>query len=313
MLSAASEHQFHLTLASGFQWHFSATEPALEWLQDFARIMELDQSCRPSEKCQEFVVMDGDSFKAWREGACRPAEPFRGLFPLASSWQFVPQGGAYCVLYDGESSPGVLLLNHRLLEQHEIRIINMSAATRMLFRNEALRGGLPFHAALMELDGEAVLVAAAGSVGKSTCSRRLPRPWKARGDDLALLSPVPTGAEGQGYKANVLPTWSEYLWHRSDKTWDTAGSVPVRAIFFLEQGSSDQVESIHSTLVAANRCFVSAKEAMGSYLHKVDLEERRRVHHSLFKNCFDLAGKVRCFKLTASLTGRFWEKIEDVL
>ena len=52
----------------------------------------------------------------------------------------------------------------------------MSFGVHAIHWESLYRGGLPFHAALLEYEGQGIILAAPGSTGKSTCSRRVPPP-----------------------------------------------------------------------------------------------------------------------------------------
>ncbi len=168
-------------------------------------------------------------------------------------------------------------------------------------------GGLPVHAALVERDGRGILLAGRSGIGKSTCCRRLPLPWRGLADDLALVIRDSSGR----YRAHPLPTWSAV---RSgfEGTWDVSRSVPLEAVFFLDQSGSDEVVPVGRGAAAVG-CSQSANEVLRS-VGPFRLDGRQlNVGSRVFENAADLFLALPAFQLRVSLTGRFWEKIDEVL
>lgn len=177
-----------------------------------------------------------------------------------------------------------------------------------LFQDVVLGGGIPLHAALIARGRRGIGLAAAGGTGKSTCSRRIPPPWKAMGDDTFLLLPGESG----GYEAHPFPTWSDYLWRRSKRTWDVSRSVPLEAIFFLKQAPTDKVTPIGEG-EAAIYLGRSSNEVLAGYFRQFDPETSRALRSRIFDAACRAARTTPAFILEVSLTGRFWEEIEKVL
>jgi SynChlorMet cassette protein ScmC len=164
------------------------------------------------------------------------------------------------------------------------------------------------HAALLELDGKCILLAAPGSTGKSTSCRRLPDYWNPLGDDEALV----VLDHENGYRAHPFPTWSEYWRKSSDKTWNVQHSAPVRTIFFLEQAENDEVIPLGEG-VAAVSINQSATEVSKRHWRKLDVETKRPLAKLQFGNACNMARSIPSFTLRASLHGRFWEEMEKTL
>jgi SynChlorMet cassette protein ScmC len=169
-------------------------------------------------------------------------------------------------------------------------------------------GGLPLHAALVERERVGVLIVAASGVGKSTCCLRLPRPWNVLSDDMALVVPAADG----GWHAHPLPTWSairvgEVVWPCRINT-----GIPVAAIFFLIRSETDGVERLGRGVSAigikdsASVCFYY----FDRYFHE---EHQLPLRKKIFDNAAHLTERLPVYALRASLQGRFWEKIEEVL
>jgi len=85
--------------------------------------------------------------------------------------------------------------------------------------------------------GHGFLLAGQGGTGKSTCCRRLPNNWKPLCDDESLI----VLDKSKVYHVHPFPTWSDYIQKRAKNIWDVQGSVPLSAIFFLEQSEKDEV------------------------------------------------------------------------
>lgn len=171
------------------------------------------------------------------------------------------------------------------------------------------RGGLPFHAALLEHQGQGVILAAPGGTGKSTCSSRVVFPWQARCDDEVLVVLDPGGR----YLAHPFPTWTDYFWERAENTWEVEDAVPVAGIFFLEQSPEDDFVPLEGAqaAVAATR---SAEQVMAlQFLRESNSGETRELKRTMFTNACEIVKQIPAFHLRVSRTGRFWEKIEAAL
>jgi SynChlorMet cassette protein ScmC len=193
-------------------------------------------------------------------------------------------------------------------EDHDLDIIRMEQSLSPVYERTVQSGGLLLHAALVERNRTGVLLAAPGGMGKSTCSRRIPHPWKALCDDLSLMV-VDTHRQ---YQAHPFPTWSNYLWKLSKTTWDVQHHLPLSAIFFLEQDTTDQVIPIGrgqaSVLITE-----SAAQALQSICRDPGREEKRTLKEKIFGNACELAKAKPAFSLRVSMNGRFWEEMERAL
>jgi|MudIll2142460700_1097286.scaffolds.fasta_scaffold110867_2 SynChlorMet cassette protein ScmC len=169
-------------------------------------------------------------------------------------------------------------------------------------------GGLPLHAALVEREGVGILIAAASGVGKSTCCKRLPAPWNVLSDDMSLVVPAADGI----WQAHPLPTWSAIK--AREATWPCRlnESVPVAALFFLIRSETDGVERLGRGVSA-----IGIKDNASICFHYLDRYFHEAHHRPLRKKIFDnavlLTERLPVYALRASLQGRFWEKIEEVL
>ena len=175
------------------------------------------------------------------------------------------------------------------------------------------RGGVLLHGALAEKDGIGVILAAPGGTGKSTASGRLPAPWRSLCDDTTLVV-----RDSQGnYWAHPWPTWSRFLGEgsggtRSGGTWDVQHAVPLKGVFFLSQAVEDGVESLgpgHAVSLLVE-CAQQASQLMARGLSKA---ATRALNLERFDNLCALARVVPAHLLRISLTGAFWQGIEQTL
>ena len=180
-----------------------------------------------------------------------------------------------------------------------------------LYRQAQALGAIPLHSALVARDGLGVVLMGNGGAGKSTCCQRLPSNWEALSDDEALVVRDERGR----YLAHPFPTWSNFRVQRDPRTWCTERSVPVAAIFFLEQATTDAVVPMgrgHAALLT-NQAAWQVWRACSEALRGPEGGGNRALGLQIIENACALARSVPAFTLRVSLTGRFWEHIERVL
>lgn len=170
------------------------------------------------------------------------------------------------------------------------------------------RGGLPLHGALVEHDGRGVLMVGRSGVGKSTACRRLPEGWNPLCDDLSLAVRVPGG----GFAVHPLPTWSAVGANLEKRAWDVKRSIRLAAIFFLTQAAADEIlpaGKAMATVILAD----AAMMIFESVRVREQSLEKKLLGGNVVANAAAMARSVPTYVLRLSLTGRFWEKIEEVL
>lgn len=204
-------------------------------------------------------------------------------------------------------SPDVLL-EIRLFEHDMLAVENMAKSCFALFQPLISEGGLVLHAALVERNGQGLALVASGGVGKSTCARRLPAPWKALCDDTCLILPDGRG----GYRAHPFATWSDYLWRRSRGTWKVENHVPLRAVFFLKPSEADNVQLLGQGESSIYLCR-SSLELLGDSLRSIDQDRARSLRQEIFANACAVRRAVPGYWLEANLNGQFWTEIEKAL
>jgi SynChlorMet cassette protein ScmC len=200
----------------------------------------------------------------------------------------------------------VCVLNRR--DHRGVPYASLLRLSHVLAREAQARGGVPIHGALAERNGIGVILAAPGGTGKTTASDRLPAPWRSLCDDTTLVV-----RDSQGnYWAHPWPTWSRFLDGGPGGTWDVQSAVPLKGIFFLARAVEDRVKRVGlgqavSLLV---ECVRQASTFMSLGLSK---EEVRALHLERFNNLCALARVVPAHVLHISLSGAFWQKIEQAI
>jgi SynChlorMet cassette protein ScmC len=85
---------------------------------------------------------------------------------------------------------------------YQRRILSMRFSLYPIYQQVQDSGGLPLHAGLVEHNGKGVLLAGPKNAGKSTCCRRLPKPWYPLCDEETLIVKV----NQEQYLAHPFPT-----------------------------------------------------------------------------------------------------------
>lgn len=299
---AAGEGRYLLKLGNGQNWEIVTTEDIGPWVGKLASIMRLKQ-CEPNGYPkllfirEERVINRRQGLPPWPEEGISGNLPSDGwkAYPLPSLrfWVHPDVPDVVCEMA-GDCG-------------HELEIVQMGQALCPIYFRAMQSGGLPIHAALVERKGKGFLIAAPGGTGKSTCCRRIHRPWSALSDDLSFVVADKNG----NYRVHPFPTWSDYLWKRSEPTWDVQSHLPLSAIVFLEQGTKDEMTPIGKGEAAA--CIIeAASQICLSFWRDLAPGESRTMKKMIFDNACGLARSIPAFRLRASIDGRFWEEMEAV-
>jgi len=289
-------------------WEFRAGDGIEPWLGQLARILEADPQAdgapvRVEDRRMLFFRLDpgdaGDSSGSNLEKLDLPGWPRTGWRPL---WLYPVR------IWKHPGFPHVVCETMLNGLESDASIEAMMRAFFPVFEGLAETGGLPLHAALVARGGFGVVLAASGGTGKSTCARRIPSPWRPLCDDTVLL--VPDG--GRGFRAHPFPTWSDYLWKRSEGTWNLAESVPLKAIFLLKQAEEDKASAIGQG-EAAIYLSRSANDIVIPFARRLIPEENRTLERRVFDNACRLAKALPAFILEFSREGEFWREIDRVL
>ncbi len=209
-----------------------------------------------------------------------------------------------------------------------LRLSRLSAA---IGRETQSRGGVLLHSALAvrypfpaiptkfpdrENEEGAVLLTGRSGIGKSTASTRLPLPWRSLCDDMTLVVRRTAGVQETSlFWAHPWPTWSRFFGvekREDDCQWDVQRAVPLRAIFFLEQGKEDRVAPIGPG-EALCRLTALAGDTTTYLMQRWSLEEVAVFNLQRFENLCVLVKTLPAFKLNIKLHGTFWKKMDEVL
>lgn len=286
---------FALRLGDGSRWWLAGSRAATPLPEDMAAIMQLHPGDAP-EAGQVLFFYDREKDGRLFEPARLQAAGWHSLRPYSEQFFFLP--GMRHVLAEYRSGQPVP-------EPHTLMALTVPA---VFFSSIAL-AGLPFHAALVERHGQAVILAARGNTGKSTCARRVPLPWGAPCDDEVLVVRSPEGR----YLAHPFPTWSDYITGRAPHhTWKVEAALPLAGLFFFEQALEDHCTPL-AGYQAALAALHSAEQPMKRLLRWFAPADIRRYRVNMLANAAALVKQVPVFHLKVSFTGRFWEKIAAAL
>jgi SynChlorMet cassette protein ScmC len=288
---------YSLRLADNWSLDISASQEAQPWLEKLASIMELGNDERSCYRKLTFVrsYLPPASPPETSEQQCLLGDRRKADF--MGSVRLLSRPDDANLIYDlGE------------IGDEETEYNKMWQALYPLYLHAMDSGGLPMHAALVELDSKGYAIAAPGGTGKSTCTRRIPLPWRALCDDEVLVVRDVTGV----YHAHPFPTWKEYLYYKSNKTWNVQHHVPLRGIFFLMQSEVDEVEPIGQGK-ATTFIYRSSSQVFYKSWQRMNPDTRSSLRIQAFENASRMAEAIPAFLMKASLTGSFWEKMDGAL
>jgi SynChlorMet cassette protein ScmC len=294
---------FSIKLANGQGWHLVATEGVSSWVEKLASIMKL-KTCEPNGYPKLIFIKRVSVKGGLEELTCMVKQKTITDIPV-NDWKAHSLGDLR--LWSHHDVPDVIC-EIGPGEDHELEIIRMWESLHPIYQRVQGTGGLPIHAALIERNGIGVLIAAPGNRGKSTCCHRLPPSWRALCDDETLI----VRDDNRKYFVHPFPTWSDYLYQRSERTWNVQQHFPLSAIFFLEQSEIDEAVPIGQGQ-AATLINKSAAEVCRRSWWNLDRSQEMAFRKELFHNACELAKEIRAYELRATLNGRFWEKMEGVL
>ena len=181
------------------------------------------------------------------------------------------------------------------------RVVALSLVlARLVERN----GGLLLHAAMIETNNVAALLAGPGGMGKSTAAGRVPSAWAARSDDMALVVRDSAGR----WWAHPWPTWSVFYPGPGWGTWDVTRGSRLGGIFFL-----DRKPVVGRDRLSVPRAFGALRyrawECTWNVLIGKADDAARTMHLQQFDNALALAREIPCRRLYVSLRNAFWHDI----
>lgn len=308
-MALSVEKVYSLQLANGHEWNIIATEGLAMWVDELASIMALNLS--EVNGAPKLILTKSDIDKAkYEEPVYAFEQNIQESLP-SSGWSMRSHRSAsiqqYVQFWCHREVPDIIYWIGEN-ENRQGEIMKMWHLTSFVCRKEQVSGGLPLHAGFIRRDGKGMLLVADGGVGKSTCCRRVPLPWDSPSDDQVLAIRDKHGK----YVVHSFPTWSEYLWNRSKKTWNIGDYTPLSAVLFLQQAKNDKVIPIDKSTAAVSLCDSALQgRVMGNM--GLNTEEKNESKKQLFNNACDLAASIPSYILEVSLHGKFWEEIEKAL
>ena len=298
------EREYAFRLGNGQKWRLMAVPGMESWLGRMAALMQLEEN-RSVSGSKIFFVRGGDGketlppiLEALQRGRVKglPQNGWRPhLLHLVRIWNHPRLPDLICEIVPPETT--------------KQNFIQMREFLYWIYHHAMERGAVPFHAGLVAKNDTACILTGRSQAGKSTCCKRIPRSWRVLSDDEALVVPSQTNR----YVAHPFPTWSDYINRGEErKSWPVETAVPLGAVFFLQQGPTDEVVPLGPGRTAVFTETLSWPEVLPPFI-KWAPETVAMLRKKLFENACQLALSVPSFLLRVSLTGHFWEKMEEVL
>lgn len=292
--------RFHMPFTHDTVWAFEADGPTEGWLAEFASAMGLLPGQGRASRHVHVELMSRKPGEFFEPVLCRYAKA-----PTAGDWRI-------------REYPDQALFEHPEIREVLCKVIpdvdepgrsrQMRRALMPVYLETLRRGGLPLHGALIEIGGSGVILAGRSGEGKSTACRRLPHSWRVLGDDLCLVV-----RDGYGnYRAHPLPTWSTIRKGFESGRCRSEASVPLVAVFFLAQSPGDECRHLKKSAAAISMAG-SALEVFRSIDFGFPNGEDASVKKALYHNAAAAALAIPAYRLRLSLTGLFWERIEEAL
>jgi len=192
--------------------------------------------------------------------------------------------------------------------ENDLLALGMTNTADGLVRLMERRGGLLVHGALAVWRGKGVILAAPGSGGKSTASRRLPDPWHSLCDDATLVARSSTGA----CMAHPWPTWSTFYCNGPGGTWRTTEHVPLAAVVFLRKSQQTTLTALGAGAAAAALA-ESAEQVTGPRPPGQPEELQRGARLMRFGAACEIASVVPSYALEFTRGSAFWGPLEHML
>jgi|WetSurMetagenome_2_1015567.scaffolds.fasta_scaffold41509_2 hypothetical protein len=326
---------YELNLADGQRWQFDIAEELRQWGEKLAAIMQLPEYSGDTGEVQTLVITREKQTETALLKQGGGQQPGGGL-SRPVKWDVVD---LKLIRFMRQANDSSIVCDLGDEQDWETEFIKMQQVLFPVFERAVGNGGFPFHAALVRRavigqwpavgkeepfsassgdskghedlavkDDPGCLLAASGGGGKSTCARRIPPPWQALSDDLALVLREKSGS----YRVHPFPTWSDYYWRRSENTWDVHTSAPVLAIFFVEQAEKDEVVPMGRGEAAILINALAAQMLQPGMLY-LEEQQRKILRLKLFENTVAVARSVPAYLLKVSLDGEFWVEMDKAL
>jgi len=169
-------------------------------------------------------------------------------------------------------------------------------------------GGLLLHAAMVCKGRNGIALMGGSGSGKTTSSRRIPAPWRACCDDYTLVMPDFNGK----YWVHPWPTWSRFFQGGPGGSWPVRDAIPLRAIFFLQPAATDDWAEATARQPVV-KTLAAVEQAMWLITPQLEKPQQRTVRLRRLKNVIALTQAVPVFQLRLTLTGQFWQTMENAM
>lgn len=287
---------YGLFLRDGNNWWITGNDESIKIVDEFASIMKLEE-CLPDGLPKLILYRSNHKQSRMSSELNSPN--------LEAEWKLYNHETAY--IWHHISSGDVISEFKDDITKID-KYITMWLSLLPIHRQSVQMGGFPFHSGLIEYEGRGILLAATGGTGKSTCCRRLPEHWKVLCDDESLI----VLDKKKKYHVHPFPTWNDYTEERAKNKWDVQYSVPLSAIFFLEQSEKDEAIPIPTNKAPFFITELAIQVLEKKWINETN-EERIELVSKVFNNAFDIAKVIPAFHLRVSLNGHFWEEIEKAI
>lgn len=169
-------------------------------------------------------------------------------------------------------------------------------------------GGILIHGALIEMNGNGIILAGPSGAGKSTACKRLPSYWNSLSDDIVLI----TMQSSREYWAHPWPTWSRVNAGDPSGSVDSGQPVSLAGICFLQKAQNDAIERLDKRN-ALGKLLGCAEVATGSLLVELTKSELIKLRQHRFHNLCNLVSTIPQYSMKIHHSGNFWQKIEETI
>jgi len=272
-----------LKLADGSSWTLAAKDPPCTRIAELlSQIMQLHPTDSTGEK---LLILQN----------CQPANGKLQQVFSADSYEMLSSGNSVVCSF----------ARHETNDIFHLQLMQLS----LFFASDAEnKGGLLLHGALIAKNGQGILLAGPGDVGKTTASRRVPEPWVCYSDDSSLL----VKDTQNRYYVHPWPSWGSFMHNRPGGTWEVQHFVPLQAIFLLRQSDKDHVESLGKGH-AVSLLNQVAEQGWWGLPHGFDKETKKKMRLQRFANICEMIKSIPVYMLHVTLDGAFWEEVDKVL
>ena len=291
--------RYKISLGNENNWIFIPNDETESFVKEFGENLMLASCNKNKDTKKDFKIF-------FQNRSQKETYAFEELKKIKGKWRGTDLKALK--YYKNKNDPYSFRCEINLSTDSKVKTINMWASLCIVYQKETENGALPLHAALLEKDGNGILLVGPSGFGKTTLSNTIPKPWQSLSDDQTLIVKNKNGK----YLAHPMPTWSEHLWHNKKTKWDIQKSLRLKAICFIEKAKKEEI-----TLLKPGRAVAllnaSSEDMFRIISRKITISEKRFLRKKVFENACQLAKKVPAYHLKHSLNGKSWKLIEGVI